>query len=83
MRLHRDGGAHTVQVIGIRGEAPHALPTARPGEPAEELQDADTPDELRSLLRRATAEMRAAGYEVVGEWTVNWSRCRVPLADLD
>ncbi|MGW2765701.1 hypothetical protein [Streptomyces sp. NPDC001275] len=81
--VQKDGDAHTVEVVETRGEDQHVMYQAPVPEPGGESQDIGSPEELRSLLERATEQVREAGYEVDGEWTVDWSRCYVLLADWD
>lgn len=44
-------------------------------------QDTETLEGLRNLLERAAEQVREAGYEIHGDWTVNWTECRVLLTD--
>ncbi|KAA6222956.1 hypothetical protein CP973_14410 [Streptomyces albofaciens JCM 4342] len=52
--------------------------------------DADTKElgrggleELRSHLEPVTERVREAGpYPLDGDWSVHWTRCRVPLTEL-
>jgi hypothetical protein len=40
-------------------------------------------EELRSHLEQATERVRRAGYTTLdGDWSVHWTRCHVPLAEL-
>ncbi|MET4642393.1 hypothetical protein ABID95_002120 [Streptomyces atratus] len=40
-------------------------------------------EELRSHLEQATERVREAGYTPLdGDWSVHWTRCHVPLAEL-
>ncbi|WP_176985510.1 MULTISPECIES: hypothetical protein [unclassified Streptomyces] len=48
-------------------------------EPSGIFEDTGSLEGLRGVLERATEQVRVAGYEVDGEWTVNWSRCYVLL----
>ncbi|MER5401419.1 hypothetical protein [Streptomyces sp. NPDC002599] len=59
--------AYHEPVSGSRGESPGT--------------DTDTLDGLRGLLAQANKQLSEAGYEMDGEWTVAWSRCRVELDD--
>ncbi|MGA5808514.1 hypothetical protein ACPC39_20410 [Streptomyces cellulosae] len=44
-------------------------------------QDTETLEGLRNLLERAAEQVREAGYGLHGDWTVNWTECRVLLTD--
>ncbi|MER7865670.1 hypothetical protein ABTZ90_01120 [Streptomyces cellulosae] len=44
-------------------------------------QDTETLEGLRSLLERGAEQVREAGYGLHGDWTVNWTECRVLLTD--
>lgn len=80
--VENDGDAHIVQVVGTRWGDQHVFYREPVPEPDGESQDTETLEGLRSLLERATRQVHdEAGYEVNGEWTVNWSRCHVLLAD--
>lgn len=80
MSLQNDDD-HTVEVIRARGAEQHVMYSAPAWEPGSESQVRDTSDALRSLLDRVTEQVREAGHTVAGDWTVNWSRCYVFLAE--
>ncbi|MGY5052474.1 hypothetical protein ACWDFR_00080 [Streptomyces sp. 900105755] len=48
-------------------------------EPSGMFEDTGSLEGLRSVLERATEQVRETGYEVDDEWTVDWSRCYVLL----
>ncbi|MFE7835919.1 hypothetical protein ACFU53_07630 [Streptomyces sp. NPDC057474] len=80
--VENNGDAPTVQVVGTRAGSQHVMYRAHVLEPDGESQDPGTLEGLRSLLERATEQVhREAGYKVEGEWTVDWSRCHILLAD--
>jgi hypothetical protein len=81
--IQNDDDAHTVKVIGTRWGDQHVMYSAPVSEPGGESKDTGTLEGLQSLLERATEQVREAGYAVDGDWTVDWSRCYVLLADWD
>ena len=72
---------HTVEAVRTRGGHKHVMYHAPVPEAEGEAEDTETPEGLRRLLERATELVREAGYEIHGDWTVDWTRCRVLLAD--
>ncbi|MEU6086702.1 hypothetical protein ABZ865_07810 [Streptomyces sp. NPDC047085] len=76
------GDTHTVQVVGTRWGDQHVMYRGPLSEPSGMFEDTGTLEGLRSVLERATEQVREIGYEVDGEWNVNWSRCYV-LLDLE
>jgi hypothetical protein len=77
----RNDDDHTVEVIRTRGAEQRVMYSAPAREPGSEPEVRDTPEALRSLVDRVTEQVREAGYTVEGDWTVNWSRCSVLLAN--
>ncbi|MGQ4366270.1 hypothetical protein [Streptomyces sp. SAS_272] len=74
---------HTVEVIRVRGADQRVMYSAPVWGSGSGPQARDTLEALRSLLQRVTEQVRQAGYMVEGDWTVNWSRCYVLLANWD
>ncbi|GAA3051058.1 hypothetical protein [Streptomyces glomeratus] len=80
--VENDGDAHTVQVFGTCWGDQRVMYRGPVSEPSGVFEDTGSLEGLRSVLERATEQVRETGYEVAGEWTVNWSRCYV-LLDLE
>ncbi|MEU6096205.1 hypothetical protein [Streptomyces sp. NPDC047079] len=80
--VENDGDTHTVELVGTRWGDEHVMYRGPVSEPSGMFEDAGSLDALRSVLERVTEQVREAGYEMGGEWTVNWSRCYV-LLDLE
>lgn len=76
-----DDGAATLQIIATRWGELHVMHYEPVFRPDEEFPDTGTLDGLRTVLERATEQVREAGYEMNGGWTGDWSRCYVLLAD--
>ncbi|MGY4982428.1 hypothetical protein ACWCYL_35705 [Streptomyces sp. 900105755] len=81
--IANDDDAPNLQIIGTRCGEQHVMydePVSRPG---DESLDIGTVEGLRDFLQRATDRVGEAGYEMDGEWSVDWWRCHVRLAALD
>ncbi|WP_329186468.1 hypothetical protein [Streptomyces sp. NBC_01428] len=81
--ITNDDGAPTLRITGMRGGERHVMHHTPVFRPCEEIPDVSTLEGLRGCLRRATEQVAEAGYEMNGEWSVDWWRCHVRLADLD
>jgi len=79
--VQKDGDAHTVEVLDVRVAEVHVTYEAPVPEPDGVSQDTETQEVPRNLLERAAEQVREAGYEIHGDWTVSWTECRVLLAD--
>ncbi|GAB1337317.1 hypothetical protein ACE1SV_39070 [Streptomyces sp. E-15] len=79
--IAEDGDVHTVEVVGTRWGEQHIVYREPVSGPGGESPDPGTLEGLRDFLRRATEQVREAGYEITGDWYVGWSRCYVLLAD--
>ncbi|ALV51774.1 hypothetical protein ASR50_21775 [Streptomyces sp. 4F] len=79
--VQKDGDGHTVEVLDVRGAEAHVTYEAPVAEPDGAPQDTETLEGLRNLLERAADQVREAGYGFHGDWTVNWTECRVLLTD--
>ncbi|MFD5520403.1 hypothetical protein [Streptomyces sp. NPDC127066] len=71
--------AVALEIVGTRRGDRRVIHYEPLSEPGGEPHDTGTLDGLRSLLERATEQAREAGYEVDGEWSVDWSRCYIHL----
>ncbi|MGW2783851.1 hypothetical protein ACWC3X_21770 [Streptomyces populi] len=78
-----DDGAPSLRITGTRCGERHVTHCAPVFRPRDEIPDVSTPEGLRDCLRRATEQVTEAGYEMAREWSVDWWRCHVRLADLD
>ena len=79
--VQENGDAHTVEVLDVRVAEVHVTYEAPVPEPDGVSQDTETQEVPRNLLERAAEQVREAGYEIHGDWTVSWTECRVLLAD--
>ncbi|MGW1063172.1 hypothetical protein ACWD4F_01430 [Streptomyces aureus] len=78
-----DDGAPSLRITGTRRGEQHVMHYAPVFRPRDEIPDVSTLEGLRDCLRRATEQLTEAGYEMACEWSVDWWRCHVRLADLD
>ncbi|MEV5929162.1 hypothetical protein ACPCSG_26550 [Streptomyces cellulosae] len=79
--VQKDGDAHIVEVLDVRGAEANVTYEAPVAEPDGASQDTETLEGLRNLLERAAEQVREAGYGLHGDWTVNWTEYRVLLTD--
>ncbi|MFI1563964.1 hypothetical protein ACH4ZX_13055 [Streptomyces sp. NPDC020490] len=71
----------TLRITGARWGEWHVFHDQPVSGPGGEPLDTSTVDGLRTLLERAGEQVRDAGYQTDGDWTLRWSRCHVLLAD--
>ncbi|MFF4867356.1 hypothetical protein ACFY3J_38020 [Streptomyces sp. NPDC001231] len=74
---------YTVEFIAEHRGEDHVMYLQLGLDPGSEEPGRGSLEELRSHLEQATERVREAGYTTLdGDWTVHWTRCHVPLAEL-
>ncbi|MEU0603495.1 hypothetical protein ABZ484_35525 [Streptomyces sp. NPDC006393] len=78
--IDNEGDVPALQITGARWGEWHVFYSGPVSVPGGEPLDTASVEGLRTFLERATEQVSEAGYEMEGEWTLDWSHCYVRLA---